>query len=330
VGDASPGEGPETADFARQRAELSQNFQDAIRPQSRPVHAAISGALQGVTFGMGDELAARILSVHPEIDYEDALPFVRRDFSFAERNNPKAFMAGEIGGSVAGLGKLGAASKAAGFTNAAASTGGRIARGALAGAAGGALAGFGEGSGGFAGRAENAAHGAALGAVAGGALGAIGEGFTRAARAISGRGKYLEDVPSVEGLKETAQRLYDTAKASGASVPKLKMQELAVRAARAVKSEGFDKDLHPRVAAVLKRLASEEGQKSFGEMDLLRRVAANAAASQQPDERRIALKVVDLIDETVDRGPKGCPGNLGAHAAGRNHRSAYRESESAR
>lgn len=58
--------------------------------------------------------------------------------------------------------------------------------------------------------------------------------------------------------------------------------------------------LHPRVRPVLERLGSEGGDKSLADMEILRRVAASAAKSPEPDEGRLAGIIIDHIDDAVD------------------------------
>ena len=83
------------------------------------------------------------------------------------------------------------------------------------------------------------------------------------------------------------------------------MKLLAAGLEKKLRIEGFDAQLHPRVAAVISRLKSESGTKSLAEMEILRRVASNAAQSVQPDERRIGAIVIDAIDKTVERMGSG-------------------------
>lgn len=72
-----------------------------------------------------------------------------------------------------------------------------------------------------------------------------------------------------------------------------------------VRKAGFDAGLHPKAAAVLTRLESEQGKpQTLENMEILRRVVKSAAASPEADERRIASLVQDRLDDFVSKaGP---------------------------
>lgn len=139
-------------------------------------------ALQGLTFGLGDEALAGIQTGGGFLgNYGEALQGERaRNTQFRDAN-PIASTVANIGGAVAfpaaAMGRVGAA---VGGMVAPAARGANLAnrllrsgagRGALAGATGGALAGAGEGEG-LEGRLVGAGQGALIGTAAGGALGA--------------------------------------------------------------------------------------------------------------------------------------------------------------
>ncbi|RVT97668.1 hypothetical protein EOD42_07585 [Rhodovarius crocodyli] len=152
-------------------------------------------ALNGLTFGFGDEIIAGARSLG-DITYEQALAEGRaRDRVFQE-DNPIAATVANVGGGVAGMlapGGLaaraaGAVGRATGATAGLTALGGTLAglpgasgaarvatslpaRGLALGATAGAATGFGEGEGGFGNRAAGAGQGAAVGGVVGGALG---------------------------------------------------------------------------------------------------------------------------------------------------------------
>lgn len=294
-----------------------------VSQKSEPVAPSHGGgmsaaALDGAMLGFGDEYLAglsAVLGVQPDGEgganwfqydrplrerYDVARDAIRDEQVNYAQQNPGRALASEMAGAVLGPGK-GAGS----FVNKGATTGARIARGGLSGGGTAASYGFGEGEGGFSQRASAAASSAPLGAVGGSGFTAVGQGFARVAQKLRGSESAQAVVPTMESLRATADQLYAKATQSGAAVPSNRVASM-VKAARArVVKDGYDAQLHPRVRAVLNRLDDEAGDKSIAEMEILRRVAANAAASLQPDERRLAMKVI----EEVDRAAKSIKGS---------------------
>jgi hypothetical protein len=145
-----------------------------------------AAALQGATFGFGEEATAALRSLVGGTPYETALEQERANIAQYREQNPLRSAAFEVAGAIPttiGAALLtpatGGASAAAAAANAArvAGMGARVAQGARTGAitgtATGALQGFGEGEGGLSERLSSAAGGAALGGVAGGVVGGV-------------------------------------------------------------------------------------------------------------------------------------------------------------
>jgi hypothetical protein len=143
-----------------------------------------AAALQGLTFGFGEEAVAGLRSAVGRTPYEQALAEERANLAQYREQYPGRAAAFEVAGAIptaiaAGLATpaTGGASAAAGAANVAraAGMGARIAQGArtgvVTGAATGGLQGFGEGEGGLGERLSSAVGGAALGGVAGGVIG---------------------------------------------------------------------------------------------------------------------------------------------------------------
>jgi hypothetical protein len=140
------------------------------------VQSALRGALQGATFGYGDEAAAALSSLGPSTMEEETKKYRRKNIE-AQAEHPGAYTAGTLGGALA-VPLPGAGSAVAG-----AGAGAKIARGATSGALGGALYGSGLGEG-VEGKLKGAASGALLGAGIGGGLSALGQSIgTLAGRA---------------------------------------------------------------------------------------------------------------------------------------------------
>lgn len=260
------------------------------------VAAALNKAGESMTLGLvGDEAAGKFDELIGRGDADERTEFYRDQERQLWEQHPGKAITAELGGALIGPGK-----GAGTFINAAKTTGGRIMRGALTGASAAATYGFAEGEDGLANRATDAAQSGAIGALGGGAFTAAGQGFNRALRAIKGQKELGDVIPSVESLRETAKGLYERARALGGELGADDMQNLSHGIHGAMREAGYDAQLHPRIKAVLNRFSSETGPKSLQELEILRRVVSNAAASLQPDERRLASQIIESLDDAVD------------------------------
>jgi len=267
-------------------------------------------ATDGLLMGAGDEYFAGLyaaLGRDPQSGgwfnydrpigerYSDALGKVRAEEDAFRGAHPYTSAAAEITGGLVAPARAGT-----GFIKAGASGLGRIGRSGLVGGATAAGYGFGEGEGGAGERGLAAALAAPVGAVGGAVVGGIGEGFGKAVGALRQRGAGADTIPTIEGLKAEAGELYEAARQSGITMPEATLKSTVGNIEAMLKAEGFDRGLHPKVNAVLRRLKSEAGDKSLADLEILRRVAAGAAKSIEPDERRLAAIVLDQVDDAVD------------------------------
>lgn len=283
-------------------------------PDVGAVGGASAAATDGMLFGFGDEYLAglsSVLGVQPDGQgganwfdyskpigerYSTALDAIRREQSQFSEDRPGLAIGAEIAGSVIGPGK-GASS----FISAGKSGASQIARGTALGAASGGAYGFGEGEGGILQRLSSAPLSAAAGGAGGLALSGIGRGFARASQALKRRTGGSEAASALEGLRDEAQRLYGLAGEMQERLPAAKFSGMVDAVKGRLRDDGYDAGLHPRLKAVLKRFGKEQGDKSLADLEILRRVAGNAAASLQPDERRLASRIIDEIDGLVDQ-----------------------------
>lgn len=140
-----------------------------------------------------------------------------------------------------------------------------------------------------------------------GALAGMAAGGVAGAR----RGE-LEVAPTREAVRTEAQGAYQRATQAGVIVSPQSLQNAVTRIEQQANNAGYDPGLHPRVAAVLNRLQQEGQQpRTLDELEILRRVASGAAASNERDERRIARLIVNQIDNYVNniRPPDLIAGN---------------------
>jgi hypothetical protein len=69
---------------------------------------------------------------------------------------------------------------------------------------------------------------------------------------------------------------------------------------RVLQAEGYASGLHPRVTSAMQEVGNRVGtEMSLEEAERVRRILKNAAASQQPDERRIVMAMIDKFDDFV-------------------------------
>lgn len=117
-------------------------------------------------------------------------------------------------------------------------------------------------------------------------------------------------VPSIDELKAASTAAYQKAEQAGAVFKPSAYDNFVNSIVPDIKKAGFDADLHPKAAAVLKRLIAEQGQpQTLENMEILRRVAKNAAASPDASERNIGRIIQDKLDDFVSNaGPSDIMG----------------------
>lgn len=110
-----------------------------------------------------------------------------------------------------------------------------------------------------------------------------------------------KSAPSVEQLKTTARGIYQSLDDAGVIVPAKQYDDLADDIVKTLQREGADPDLTQKAIAVANRLQSEKGlDKSLTAIDTLRKVAKNAADSQDKAESRLGVLAVNKIDDFLD------------------------------
>lgn len=141
---------------------------------------------------------------------------------------------------------------------------------------------------------------------AGNIVGALaGSGGVNAAQNIMARRAAQAAIPTTEELRAAGGAAYNEADNAGLVIRPEAMQRLNQQVRDDLAEFGFDRNLHPRAMAAINRLQEAEGQNiSLKGVDLLRRVAAAAAKSQDSSEQTIAGRIIDHIDDMVN--------NLGA------------------
>jgi len=272
--------------------------------------AAQTGAMQGMTFGFGDEINAGMMTpiemaidafqgkgFDPGRSYNQALEKSRGYDQATQAADPTAATVGQIAGGIGtGLGLSGAGlTLMKGAAPTVLSMGGR---GVLEGAAYGALHGLGNGKD-TPDRINQAAWGAGIGGLTGGVMGG-------AAGALANKSAQSA-VPTVEELKAQAGQLYEAAKAKGYVFPQSSVKQVADDIAATAISEGIDQTLHPGATAALKRLqeSGANGMTVDNAQTMRRILAAAAKDPTNPDQSRIASIMIDKFDDFLAQsGPE--------------------------
>lgn len=262
-----------------------------------PIVAGARGALQGLTFGAGDEIVAAGASALSGVPYDQALQAERDRLELGRQQNPVAAYGGEIAGAVAV--PLGAATVGA---NALANMG----RGAVTGAGLGSLYGYLAGEGGVAERAGNALSSGILGAAVGGAVPAVtalGSRIVQNARTAAGNREIVRSAPTMDQLRAQAGALYN--QADSVMVPRAPFGQAVDDAVTQARRMGMDPDLTPGASTVASRMTdaadSTNPGMSFRELNTLREKAAIPAGNvMAPREAMLGTQFIEAIDDFVD------------------------------
>jgi hypothetical protein len=262
---------------------LTANFGDEIMGGlMTPIEAGI-GAFTGADAGKG--FGQRIGDA-----YDRALTKERGYQQSARAAHPYAALAGDVAGSIATGGTM--AKGGATLLNVANPTmGNMIGRAAAEGALYGGAYGAGEGQG-AEDRLRKAAIGAGVGGASGAALGAIaGRSANKAARST---------IPTADDLKAQAQAAYRAADQAGLQIAPESFEGAVKNIAADAQRAGIDRDIHPKATAALRRLQEASGTSpTLQDAETLRRVLKGAAASVEPDERRISGRIIEGLDSYI-------------------------------
>lgn len=120
--------------------------------------------------------------------------------------------------------------------------------------------------------------------------------------AVKARSAAIEATPTRQALKDQSQALYTASEAEGLVVKPSAFNGAVDDIAKDVKSAGLDKDIHPKATAALRRLEEAKGTApTLKEIDTVRQVLGEAAKSVEPAERMMAGKMIDKLDDFVEK-----------------------------
>jgi len=132
----------------------------------------------------------------------------------------------------------------------------------------------------------------------------IGLGVGLATGATMGlRGTKREAAPSSEKLLENARRNYNVLDASGFELKRQDFHNQIGRVYADLRKEGFDTQLHPKVAAALNRLGDINEPKNVTNLQTLRKIIKSSTESSSPSEIRLGNMLLDEFDDFVMKAP---------------------------
>lgn len=265
--------------------------------------AIARSALQGGTFGFGDEIVAggttALKNTFGEgTTYEAELQAERDRLQIGREQNPKSTLAAEIGGAVAlpgaavksGASKIGNTLRAGGVS-----------------AVGGGVYGFGAGEGGAENRLKDARNTALVAGSLGAAAPVIGSQVKRLydaasmKKAIKAAGR---TAPSLDELKAMAQKIYAEAD-NAAPLPRGEFASSMRSALDTATRKGLDADLTPGASTAFNRAidAATDPNSSIGfrEVDILRRKAQIPAGNvANRTESALGAGLINTLDDFID------------------------------
>lgn len=304
-------QGHDAKNLASDLSGITQNPAKALYEQrpawQKPIIATQDiGNIMGdaATFGFGDKAAAAIRAPFTDKTYSEELAGMRAGTQAARgRAGSAAIGADVVGGVAVPMALAGKGVTLAGRLGTGAMTGakGVAARAGLLGAEG-----IGYGTLGAAGHDTSLGEGAGYGFLGGAGGSVVGDTagalLTKASSLVKGKPK----IPDLTQLKAAEKAAYDASEKAGVIVKPEGLQSLSTDIKTKLADFGYDPGLQPRIAPVLNRLDDlSNGNITLKGIHTLRKLAGNAAISQDKSERAAAGMVIDSIDNFMDNlGPQ--------------------------
>lgn len=320
------------ADYDEAVRDVAMRQQSAQRnvPRETPQAPAskkadiVRSAVQGASFGFGDEAEALVRSLSPNRTYGEEVEKIRGQMSQFREENPKLAMASEIAGGIAVPGFGAAKTVKAGLSSAAnvAQRAGAVRRaaglaGARSAAIGGALGGAGAAEGGLPERVLGAGVGAVAGGVLGGALGYGAGAATRGAvRGVQGAS------PLPDAGVEQAVRLSESSRvnlpaalraAEQMASPETRVMDVigtqAVRRATGIRTGGgeagdiVERTMQDRLARTperLQRAAFSTGRRAENVVEAVNDLVRQREAASRPLYESTFQNAAPIVDGEIE------------------------------
>ena len=298
---------PEQAQLKEEyiQSEIAKNNAAINRPvESFQPQGSIADAYGQGVFGLGDEIAGVYGGVKGAFDqdttfgerYERDRDAAKADYNaYAEREPAKALMGELAMGSVI-PGSL--AYKAAKAGSNLGTVGKMIGMG-VGGAAEGAL--YGAGSADPGQRSEGAKTGAVIGGIASPALSGVGSVVANKVANRQANKRLKRVAPTREELRDASSEIYKNLDDMRVTVSNYATEELANKITSKARQFGYHPKIHPKVGAAIEeveRLATMPA--TLKELDTARRIMGQAASSIEPAEKKLAMELIDIIDDRME------------------------------
>lgn len=293
--------------------DVTAQVMKAEEPKMGAGSAALTGALQGATFGLADEIIARLGSLSPDLTYQEIKQAADEDLARARKDRPGMTLAGELGGGLAtGLaGGLTKAGQSVASSLVRGSLPARIAKGAGVGAISGGLYGAGTAEEGK--RLEGAKSGALVGGTIGGAIPAVGAAVKSVASGVSNLkgGIKARDVEALDNaaaaIKQRASGSYQKMREAGAVFKPETTNSIISSVRKKITDDGLlNERIHTKTLGVLSDLEEAAKSPDFGleALDQWRQVLGDVAGDvlNKADARKATL-AINAIDDAIEGLP---------------------------
>lgn len=295
----------------------SQTYAEGFVPGGSKTRAA----LQGMTFGFGDELVGNAAAGLEKLTgSEQSFSQLAQQYTGNERNqldqfqkaSPGTAIASELGGAL--VSPLNALRAPAILQRAGAGT-----RATFTAGAAGAAYGAGTGEGGIGERAQNAVEVGIPSAIFGGSL----QQLLRVAPKLAQSFQNSSSRPTIESLRDTKNAAYAAVEASGLKFTPREMLNLYSKAHRAARAANYVEEVDRQTYAALKMIDAQRGKSpTIGELDKLRQGLWSRYTASNESEPAIR-EMIDHVDEIIENFPSTNDLMLAARTAN----SRYKKSE---
>jgi len=115
-----------------------------------------------------------------------------------------------------------------------------------------------------------------------------------------------EAIPTIDQLKDTSRAVYKELDNAGVTIKPNRFRALVSKMTVESRRAGLDPNITPKANQALNRFREEVGNAlSLTELDTLRKVAQNAAKSLEPVEAALGSRMIDMVDEFLDKATPG-------------------------
>ncbi len=125
---------------------------------------------------------------------------------------------------------------------------------------------------------------------------------TKQAAKASKVDKFLnQSVPSIDQLKSTAREVFKEIDNLGISLQPKAYKGLVNKLTREATRKGLDADITPKATRALQRFTEKLGDSpTLTDIDIMRKVAQNAAKSIEPADAALGVAMINTVDEFLD------------------------------